>query len=176
MFVHGLVYIRSIEEDDLQFLAECRNSMNTWKYLGTVDFTNNVKQLEWWKTSSIDKSKSYFVLCSFADETRIGFVRMDEIDHFNKSIRIGGDIHPDFRKEGWGTRMYHLLLNYCFNQLAMNRVWLLVLDSNDVAIGLYNKMGFKEEGRQRQAIFRDGKYHDYIMMSILAAEYRGTNE
>jgi RimJ/RimL family protein N-acetyltransferase len=175
MFIHGMVYIRSIEEGDLQFLAECRNAMSTWKYLGTIDFTNKIKQLEWWKASSLDKSKSYFILCSFADDTRIGFVRMDEIDHFNKSIRIGGDIHPDFRKQGWGTRMYHLLLNYCFDQLNMHRVWLFVLHYNDKAIGLYEKMGFKCEGAQRQAVFRDGAYHDYLMMSILESEYRGKN-
>lgn len=174
MYLLGNVCIKSIEETDLQFLAECRNSLGTWKYLGSIDFTNKVKQLEWWKNSSLDKSKNYFTLWSINDE-KIGFVRMDEIDHFNKSIRIGGDIHPNFRSQGYGTRMYNLLLHYCFEQLNMHRVWLFVLHYNDRAINLYKKMGFKEEGIQREAIFRDGTYHDYIMMSILESEYRGKN-
>lgn len=173
MYLLGNVCIKSVEETDLQFLAELRNS-GTWKYLGSIDFTNKVKQLEWWKNSSLDKSKSYFTLWSINDE-RIGFVRIDEIDHFNKSIRIGGDIHPNFRSQGYGTRMYTLLLHYCFEQLNMHRVWLFVLDYNDRAMNLYKKMGFKEEGIQREAIFRDGAYHDYVMMSILASEYREKN-
>jgi RimJ/RimL family protein N-acetyltransferase len=53
----------------------------------------------------------------------------------------------------------------------MNRLWLLVLENNKVALSLYRKAGFVEEGRQRKAIFRDGRYLDYLMMSILRSEY-----
>lgn len=171
MFSYGDICIRAIEKGDLFFLAECRNNPDTWPYLGTLDFTNEVKQMAWWQSSSLDKSKAYFILC-LNDGTKIGFIRLDEIDHLNKSIRIGGDIHPDFRGKGYGTRMYKLLLDYCFNQLNMNRVWLLVLDFNKIAIELYAKMGLKIEGTQRKAIFRNGSYHDYIMMSILRNEYK----
>lgn len=177
MFSFNGVYIRAIEEEDLSFLSECRNNPETWKYLGALDFVNEVKQLQWWRTASLDKSKAYFVFCLrehplLTPLTKIGFIRMDEIDHFNKSIRIGGDIHPDFRGKGYGTKMYKLLLEYCFNQLNMHRVWLLVLADNYVAMNLYNKMGLRGEGTQREAIFRDGKYQDYVMMSILDSEYK----
>jgi len=40
------------------------------------------------------------------------------------------------------------------------------------AYDLYEKHGFKVEGRYREAIFRDGCYHDYIIMSFLEEEYR----
>lgn len=170
MYIHDDVYIRSIEEKDLAFLAGCRNDPVTWLYLGTFDFTNMVKQKTWWETSSTDKSQGNFVFCKL-DGEKIGFVRMDELDHMNKSIRVGGDIHPEYRGKGYGTKMYKLILDYCFNQLNMNRVWLFVLDFNVTARTLYDKIGFKEEGRQREAIFRGGKYHDYIMMSILRSEW-----
>jgi len=41
-----------------------------------------------------------------------------------------------------------------------------------VAKRLYEKVGFKEEGIMREAIFRNGVYHDYVVMSILEDEYR----
>jgi diamine N-acetyltransferase len=53
----------------------------------------------------------------------------------------------------------------------MNRLWLLVLENNEPAKNLYKKMGFVNEGVQRQAIFKEGQYHDYIMMSLLRGEY-----
>ena len=170
MFSYDDVYIRAIEAKDLPWLAECRNDPTTWLYLGTLDFANTVKQLDWWKSSSLDKSKANFVFC-LKDGTKIGFVRMDEIDHVNKSIRIGGDIHPTFRSQGYGTKMYKLLLAYCFNELNMHRIWLLVLDFNDAAVRLYTKMGFQMEGVQKEAIYRDGEYHDYLMMSIMRTEW-----
>ena len=53
----------------------------------------------------------------------------------------------------------------------MNRLWLLVLENNEPAKNLYKKMGFVNECVQRQAIFKEGQYHDYIMMSLLRGEY-----
>lgn len=171
MFVHKGICIRAIEQVDLPFLTECRNYPETWMYLGTLDFSNEAKQQAWWQASSLDKSKAYFILC-LENGTKIGFVRLDEIDHFNKSIRVGGDIHPDFRGKGYGTEMYKLLLEYCFNQLNMYRVWLFVVNFNKIAIELYTKMGFQIEGIQRKAVFRNGVYNDYIMMSILRNEHK----
>lgn len=171
MFHYKGVFVRAIEKEDLSFLAECRNNEDTWKYLGTIDFSNEVKQLAWWQSSSLDKTKSYFILCSDDYCTKVGFIRLDEIDYVNRSIRVGGDIHPNYRGQGYGTKMYELLLEYCFNQLNMHRIWLLVLDTNDIAIKLYAKMRFQMEGVQRQAIYRDGKYNDYLMMSILRNEW-----
>jgi RimJ/RimL family protein N-acetyltransferase len=67
--------------------------------------------------------------------------------------------------------MYKMIFDLCFNQYNINRLWLFVLDYNKIAISLYKKLGFIEEGKQRKAIFRNGNYHDYIMMSLLKTEY-----
>jgi RimJ/RimL family protein N-acetyltransferase len=50
------------------------------------------------------------------------------------------------------------------------------MENNTIAINLYTKMGFCLEGTQRQAIFRDGKYVNYLMMSILKEEYNSEND
>jgi len=39
--------------------------------------------------------------------------------------------------------------------MNMHRVWLAVLDYNQVGINLYKKHGFQEEGSYRDAIFRN---------------------
>jgi RimJ/RimL family protein N-acetyltransferase len=65
-----------------------------------------------------------------------------------------------------------MLLKYCFDYLGMHRVWLCVLDTNEVGIKLYVNSGFKLEGKYREAIWRDGGWHDYIVMSLLEGDYR----
>jgi RimJ/RimL family protein N-acetyltransferase len=92
---------------------------------------------------------------------------MDQIDYINRSIRVGGDIHKDYRGKGYGTKMFELIVSYCFNYLNSRRLWLMVLETNEKAIQLYKKIGFKEEGRQIEAVFKNGKYIDYLMMSKL---------
>ena len=36
---------------------------------------------------------------------------------------------------------------------------------------MYKKLDFKEEGKQKKAIFRNGKFHDLLMMGILVENW-----
>jgi RimJ/RimL family protein N-acetyltransferase len=64
-----------------------------------------------------------------------------------------------------------LMLNYGFNTLNLNRVYLRVYESNPRGIRCYEKAGFRHEGRLRQAIFQDGRYIDLLMMSVIRSEW-----
>ncbi|TFG17923.1 MAG: N-acetyltransferase [Promethearchaeota archaeon] len=77
--------------------------------------------------------------------------------------------------KGYGTEAMKLLLEYGFNTLNLNRIDLKVNDFNSRAIRCYQKIGFIEEGRMRQSCFRNGEYHDQLIMSILHSEWKGMN-
>lgn len=167
MFCYEGLGIRLVEKEDLDFFMMLRKE--TWGSLGNIQMLSRYKQEEWFLKISDDKSKDYYVLLK--NNERIGLVRTDEIDHINKSIRVGGDILRTFCGLGYGTKMMKLIVKYCFDYLNMNRLWLMVLESNKVARHIYKKVGFMEEGCQRSAIFRNGRYEDYLMMSFLREEY-----
>lgn len=76
--------------------------------------------------------------------------------------------------KGYGTEAMKLLMSYGFNTLNLNRLDLKVNDFNSRAIKCYQKLGFVEEGRMREATFVNGKYHDQILMSILQNEWKNT--
>ncbi|WP_054821309.1 GNAT family N-acetyltransferase [Arthrobacter sp. JCM 19049] len=42
---------------------------------------------------------------------------------------------------------------------------------NQRAQRTYTRLGFRPEGRQRAAVFHDGRFHDRILMGLLANEY-----
>ncbi len=52
----------------------------------------------------------------------------------------------------------------------IRKVKLEVYSFNDRAIRSYEKCGFKREGVLREEIFRFGKYHDIIVMSVFRDE------
>jgi RimJ/RimL family protein N-acetyltransferase len=151
-------------------MVTLRGDPRVWVNLGDITMVNLRAQQEWFQKLQGDAKRRYFIVCSDTIDF-IGIVRMDEIDWINRSVRVGGDILPEHHQQGYGTKMFALLKRYCFNYMNMHRIWLLVLESNTVAQKLYRKVGFVEEGRQRQAIYRDGRYQDYIMMSLLITEY-----
>jgi UDP-4-amino-4,6-dideoxy-N-acetyl-beta-L-altrosamine N-acetyltransferase len=169
MFEFAGVAIRPIEDTDLERMVRLRADPRIWMKLGDVAMVNLKAQQEWFQKLLADPRRRYFILCS-EEIDFLGVVRMDEVDWINRSVRVGGDILPEYHHQGYGTKMFELIKKYCFDYLNMHRVWLLVLETNEIAHNMYGKVGFVEEGRQRQAIFRDGRYHDYIMMSLLGSE------
>lgn len=63
------------------------------------------------------------------------------------------------------------VIDYGFNSMNLNRINLTVSEPNISGVQAYFKAGFQLEGRQRQACFRDGTYHDKLIMSILRDEF-----
>lgn len=104
-------------------------------------------------------------------ERPIGSIYID-IDEKNKKaefhIIIGED---DCRGKGYGTEATKLSLDYVFNELKLNKVFLEVLDFNIPAINLYEKLGFKKDGVLRKDIYLNGKYENHIIMSLLKIDY-----
>jgi diamine N-acetyltransferase len=102
----------------------------------------------------------------------IGSLAFNEIDWRNRAAEFGimiGD--KNYWNRGYGTEAVRLLVNHGFTTLNLNRIFLRVFENNPRAIRAYEKAGFIHEGRLRQAEFRDGKYIDILMMSLLKDEF-----
>lgn len=170
MFPYKQIYFRPVEEKDLENIRRTRNDVSTWMNLTDITMTDRHSQLEWFKgLSKQSKSKRYYTVCTGKDKF-VGLIRMDEFDWTNKSVRVGCDVAKELRGKGYGKMVMEMVVKYGFDYLNMHRLWLLVLETNERAKHVYESVGFKEEGRYRESIFRDGKYYDYICMSVLKEE------
>jgi [ribosomal protein S5]-alanine N-acetyltransferase len=72
---------------------------------------------------------------------------------------------------GYGSEATRLLVGYAFATLNLNRVWLHVYEYNPRGQRVYERVGFRTEGRLRQDTYRDGRYWDVIAMGLLRAEW-----
>lgn len=131
-----------------------------------VDFAH---QLLWFE-KLIHSSTSQRIVVK-DNENLIGLIRIDQLDLINKSVCIGLDISKEFRGQGYAKHIYTDMFHLFFNEQKLNRIWLLTAEFNKRAIHLYTSLGFQVEGIQRQALYREGKYHNCIYMSILKDEY-----
>lgn len=77
----------------------------------------------------------------------------------------------NYWNKGYGTDAMRILIRFIFEQMNINKIKLNVYEFNPRAVRCYEKCGFKKEGTLRQEIFRDGKYYDQYIMSILREEY-----
>lgn len=102
----------------------------------------------------------------------IGFISISEIDKDNQKADIGMLIgEKDYWGKGYGTDALIILLNHMFFDLGFNRIGLEVFEYNLRAKRVYEKIGFKVEGIERQGLLRQEKYYDIFLMGILREEF-----
>ena len=104
----------------------------------------------------------------------IGPVALNGINPRDHNATFGISIgEKDYWGKGYGTEATRLILDYGFQQLNLHRISSSVLAFNERSIRLHKKVGFKEEGLQREAIFQNGRFHDHVMFGILRDEWKG---
>lgn len=78
-----------------------------------------------------------------------------------------GIFDPQLLWKGLGSEAIRLLLRHAFQELRLHRIGIRVLAYNTRAIRAYEKCGFVIEGREREAAFVNGAWHDDVMMGLL---------
>lgn len=102
----------------------------------------------------------------------IGEIRLDALDGHDRRAKLAiGLYDPELLGRGLGRQAIMLLLAHAFTAMTLHRVSLRVLAYNGRAIRCYAACGFVEEGREREAAFIDGEWHDDVMMGLLAHEF-----
>jgi RimJ/RimL family protein N-acetyltransferase len=97
-----------------------------------------------------------------------GLFDWDDALSLRLAIAIG---EKSYWGRGYGREAVSLLTEYAFCHRNAHKVWLEVLADNERAIRSYRSCGFVEEGRMRDNAWRDGRYVDELVMSLLRSEW-----
>lgn len=136
---------------------------------GTFDF-DSVR--EFCARSQATEDRYDYVICDpNHPQVALGEVVLNDIDEANQSANFRVSLYSqDLFNMGWGTEAIALLLDFAFQVLELNRVELEVYEFNTRAIRVYEKLGFKLEGRKRQALNWDGQFYDALVMGLIASD------
>jgi RimJ/RimL family protein N-acetyltransferase len=106
----------------------------------------------------------------------IGSIRLDRVDRHDKRAALAVGIDDRTRLgQGLGTEAMGLVLRYAFDVLKLHRIAVRVVAYNARALRAYQRCGFVIEGREREAAFVDGTWHDDVMMGLLDREFVKTS-
>jgi ribosomal-protein-serine acetyltransferase len=64
------------------------------------------------------------------------------------------------------------LVDHAISDWDLNRVEIRASVENAASRAIPERLGFREEGTLRQAELVDGRYHDTVVYSMLAADWR----
>lgn len=114
---------------------------------------------------------AFFTIYERATWRVIGMTYLADIDHRHRTAEFGIVIgEADARGKGYGTEITRIVVDYAFTALGLHNVMLTVYEYNHAGRRVYEKAGFREFGRRRQAHFMGGRLWDIIYMECLAPD------
>jgi RimJ/RimL family protein N-acetyltransferase len=171
------VILREFRQEDIPLIHAWVNDREVVRYLSWAVFPQTARETESFVEAQMRQAdplnRAFVIALREPEGLCIGTIGCHKIDWRNRNAELGIVVgRKEYQSKGYGTEATWLLLGFCFDELNLHRVYLQVFDFNQRAVRSYLKCGFVEEGRLRQAFFRDGHYHDIVVMGLLAAEFQ----
>ncbi|GHV59685.1 N-acetyltransferase [Spirochaetia bacterium] len=172
---YGCATLRAIEENDFDLLFFMMNDPDIENQ--TVGWHLPVSSLEQkqWIAAYKNTDTNIRLMVELINGKTIGMVSLTDIDWKNKTAGLGYKIHAPLEDRIKGDIFdgSMALLNYTFNELGLNCIECRTLVNNVFSLKLQYKLGFKKEGEIRERIYKNGKYHNQIVTSLLKSEFEG---
>lgn len=128
------------------------------------------EELKWIRSLKKKKDNKAFSIDT-TEGTHIGSINLLVKPHDTKAVLgvMVGD--KRYWNKGYGTDALQTIMRYGFSRLRLHRISLKVYEYNPRAIRVYRKLGFRREGREREAQRYKGKFYDCIDMGLLRREW-----
>jgi RimJ/RimL family protein N-acetyltransferase len=163
------VLLRPLQDSDSNALFRWINDRATVVFNAPFRPVDWDEHLRWMAAIRTDPTLRIFGIVERATQRLVGSCQLLNISRLHHSaelqIRIG---ETDARDRGLGSHAVRALLDIGWRDLGLHRIALTARADNTRAIRAYEKCGFVQEGRLRDAALIEGRYVDLIAMAVLA--------
>jgi len=168
-----LVNLRALEKQDLKQLVDWMNDPELTQFLGPR-FPISLEEQEIWYSKLIQDNTKKKLIIENKEGTAIGLISLINLDWKIRQAELGVYLGSQHLNKGYARDSALTALRFSFHELGLNRIYIFIFEDNAPALNTAAKVGFKQEGLMRSATFYGGRYHDVVLMSILAAEFVDT--
>jgi len=166
------IYLRAFELDDYKTTIAWRKDDQITSMLGGGKlFVSEANEKKWIEESIFDRQNIKLAVCLRDNNLHIGNVYLTGLDYINRTaeshILIG---NKEFWGQGLAREALLEILRYGFYERGLNRIEAHINADNTASLRMHEKCGYKREGVLRQAIFKNGRFKDVVVMSILKEE------
>jgi RimJ/RimL family protein N-acetyltransferase len=164
----ALVALRGREPADAPLIAAWQSDPETMRWWDRVYPVLPVPALaERLAAAPVSYAAPWFTIVARDTGAAIGLCGLDapspEHRHAELAMLVGD---PAYRGRGYGTDATRTLCRFGFDRMNLVRIRLTVFPENVAARRAYERVGFVEEGVQRQAMWRRGAWHDLLHLAV----------
>ena len=101
----------------------------------------------------------------------IGLVGARNVNRFSKSAEVGFWTGKQYRLHAYTGKAVSMLLEFCFRELKLNRVYATSIATNVPSIRLMESLGFRREGLLKEAVITKSGPADQLLFGLLSREF-----
>ncbi len=163
------VNLRPLEDRDLAALQVYRNDPHILNSLGGYSpGMTRADLVAWLQYHRSRTDEAMWCIANREDDSCLGHVGLYQINTRVRKAELGimiGD--ADFRGRGVGHEVCQAVIAHALGELNLRRIELSFLATNEAAQKLYTRLGFLQEGIQKEAEYRSGAFVDVVLMSLI---------
>ncbi|MEO8033657.1 MAG: GNAT family protein [Acidobacteriota bacterium] len=168
------VILRAFERDDVERCYRWMNDPNivrTLKSRYPIAFQNEAEWLE--RAMHAHQDERHFAIEKKDDRSHIGNASIHEIDWVSQTGWFGLFVgEPSAWNRGFGGDAIHTLVRFAFEEMNLRKLRIHVFDYNDKARHVLLAQGFVQEGKLERDFYREGSYHDIVILSIFREAFK----
>jgi len=167
------VYLRELRKSDLEAnWFQWFNDNNITKYQDKGTFPNSIeKQTDYYEYLLSSKSDIVFAIIDKTSDEHIGNIGVHNIDYIHRRCEIGIIIGENkYRGKGIAKLCIDKVKSYVFDTLNLRRITVFIMHENIASIKAFESCGFLKEGTMKEHFYKNGKYLDSIIYSLIKKE------
>lgn len=155
----------TLSSEEIEFVRSFRNhnEIRKWMYSDDIiplqDHINFINSLK-------ENDRNYYWLVKM-EEKYIGVISLSRIDFKHRNAYLGIYANPFLVSRGKGKLLIKCIKKLAFDYANLHTLKIEVMDTNEKAINFYKKVGFSDEGRLKEFLYRNGNWHDMVVMGII---------
>jgi RimJ/RimL family protein N-acetyltransferase len=163
------VTLRRLIYNDVDKTFLWRNHPEIRKWCRQNDVLHMDSHCDWHEKQAEDKSVSMYGVENEVG-TLVGVCGLTSFDNVNRRAEFSLYVGFEHHGSGYGEASLRALIRKGFMDYGLNSIWGESFDGNP-AVRMFERVGFKHEGVRRDFYYRDGKFIDAHLYSILRSEY-----
>ncbi len=169
-----VVRLAPMDSTHVDFITDVRTDWANYEYFFDFHLSSREQELRWIAEVTQDPSQANFVIYPVeSPDQPVGTISLTSIDRRSRNAEYGRIyLSAAARGANMMQRASVILLRYGFDELNLHKIYLRVFSDNERAARMYRGLGFEEEGRMRQQVYKDGVYRDVTYMAVFADAFR----
>ncbi len=170
--------LREIVPADAEAIFRVRGDYEVVQYNGGVPY-NRVEQahelIESIAKTYREKREIRWGITLKDSDTVIGMCGYNYWSRQDQRASIGYDLARAFWGQGIMPEALRAVIRFGIERMWLNRIEADASAENAASIRVLHKLGFQEEGVQREQYYENGAFHDLVLFSLLRRDYQHTD-